>query len=250
MSETVQKGLRGGDAWAKADDSTAGQSDNALSQNIVRSMTKISQAGQPISEQLMKSGQPDWVIAQNRAFMGFCNSFLWERRLLINDFSKDLTDGLILWNLLELLSGKEITGIMKTPKFQVHKMENLNKCMTFITRREGLKVVNIGSEDIHNGNLKIILGLIWTLILRYQIQKGGAGKDELLKWCQSVLNPQGIEVKNFTNSWKDGRAFAGLVNHLKPGSFDNPSDLSPDDAKDTMTDAFDVAQKDFDIPGL
>ena len=58
--------------------------------------------------------------------------------------------------------------------------------------------VSIGSGDIINGNLKLILGLIWTLILHYQISigfgiqdgdgrggKGGkTGKQALLEWLQ------------------------------------------------------------------
>lgn len=41
----------------------------------------------------------------------------------------------------------------------------------------GLKLVNVGGEDINLGRLKIILGLIWTLILRYQIKGSGDDND-------------------------------------------------------------------------
>ena len=37
--------------------------------------------------------------------------------------------------------------------------------------------VNIGPEDIHDGNKRIILGLIWSLILRYQINMGMEDRD-------------------------------------------------------------------------
>jgi hypothetical protein len=43
---------------------------------------------------------------------------------------------------------------------------------------EKLRLVNIGAEDIYSGNSKLILGFIWTLILRYQIQKGGGGNNQ------------------------------------------------------------------------
>jgi hypothetical protein len=51
-------------------------------------------------------------------------------------------------------------------------------------------LLSISNDDITNGRLKLILGLIWTLILRYQIKTGGgdeSAKNELLKWVQSKI---------------------------------------------------------------
>ena len=54
---------------------------------------------------------------------------------------------------------------------RIQKVENNGFALTFISN-EGLKLVGIGAEDIVDHKLKLILGLIWTLILRYQIQQG------------------------------------------------------------------------------
>ena len=70
---------------------------------------------------------------------------------------------------------------------RVQKAENVNKALEFITSR-GVKLTNIGPEgmlrdqiatphrlpdvpftDIIDGNLKLTLGMIWTLILRFTI---------------------------------------------------------------------------------
>lgn len=68
---------------------------------------------------------------------------------------------------------------------RVQKAENVNKALDFIASR-GVKLTNIGPEggrsqkyrwerpntstlDIIDGNLKLILGMIWTLILRFTI---------------------------------------------------------------------------------
>ena len=73
----------------------------------------------------------------------------------------------------------------KNPRIRVQKAENVNKALEFITSR-GVKLTNIGPEgaqtsvyfvvhvsdsieDIIDGNLKLILGMIWTLILRFTI---------------------------------------------------------------------------------
>lgn len=52
-------------------------------------------------------------------------------------------------------------------------------------------MVNIGPEDLVDENLRIILGLIWSLILRYQIKadKGdGGARSELLEWVRSKVS--------------------------------------------------------------
>ncbi len=55
-------------------------------------------------------------------------------------------------------------------------------------------IIIIGAGDIHDGNLKLILGLVWALILHYQIssidlQEAGntgniSGKQMLLHYIQ------------------------------------------------------------------
>ena len=65
-----------------------------------------------------------------------------------------------------------------------------------------MRLENIGAEDIVDGNPRMILGLIWTIILRFQIQEieidvdddetaSGkttemkSAKEALLLWCQT-----------------------------------------------------------------
>jgi hypothetical protein len=33
----------------------------------------------------------------------------------------------------------------------------------------GVKLVNIGAEDVHDGKLKLVLGMLWTLISNFSI---------------------------------------------------------------------------------
>ena len=62
-----------------------------------------------------------------------------------------------------------------------------------------------GPEDIINGNLKLILGLIWHLILRYQIGKSKfPTKKLMLAWLQAVIPD--CRINNFTSDWNDGIA--------------------------------------------
>ena len=75
---------------------------------------------------------------------------------------------------------------------------------------------SIGAEDIVDGNPRLILGLIWTIILRFQIQEieidvdeenesseKKSAKDALLLWCQRKTNgyPE-VNIQDFTGKAK------------------------------------------------
>jgi filamin len=137
----------------------------------------------------------------------------------------------------------------KPTQMKIKMIENLGTCLKYI-KEKGVKLVAIGPEDIWAGNLKLILGLIWTLILRFQIacdDDPGGVKAALLAWVNSVINPQGLHVVDFKNSWCDGKAFCGLVNALQPGQIDLAS------CSDPLTDmdrAFGDSLNLFQIPKI
>lgn len=99
---------------------------------------------------------------------------------------------------------------------RVQKFENVNKGLDFIKRR-GVQTTNIGAEDIVDGNRKIILGLIWTLILRFTIsdinEEGLSAREGLLLWCQrKTACYDDVDVRDFSTSWNDGLALS-VSNH-------------------------------------
>jgi filamin len=131
----------------------------------------------------------------------------------------------------------------------MQKYENNNIALAFI-KAEGLKLVNIGSEDITGGKLKLILGLIWTLILRYQIQKGGDndGKNALLEWVRQKI-PE-YDIKNFTKDWNDGRALCALNNALQPGLCPGHRGLNPANNLQNAHQGIDLAFNNLGIPKI
>lgn len=52
---------------------------------------------------------------------------------------------------------------------RIHCLENVDKALQFL-RDQRVHLENMGSHDIVDGNARLTLGLIWTIILRFQIQ--------------------------------------------------------------------------------
>jgi len=158
-----------------------------------------------------------------------------------------------LIHLLELLSNESLGRYAANPKLRVQKFENVNKCLDFIKSR-GIQMTNIGAEDVVDGNRKIILGLIWTLILRFTIsdinEEGLSAKEGLLLWCQrKTACYDGVDVRDFSTSWNDGLAFCALLDIHRPDLIDYDT-LDKSDHKGNMQLAFDIASKQIGIPDL
>ena len=115
-------------------------------------------------------------------------------------------------------------------------------------------MTNIGPGDVVDGNRKIILGLIWTLILRFTItdinEEGLSAKEGLLLWCQrKTACYEEVEIRDFSTSWNNGLAFCALLDIHRPDLIDYDS-LDKDDHRGNMELAFDIAAKEIGIPDL
>lgn len=135
----------------------------------------------------------------------------------------------------------------------MQRFENANLSLDFIKSR-GIQMTNIGAEDVVDGNRKIILGLIWTLILRFTIsdinEEGMTAKEGLLLWCQrKTACYDEVEVRDFSASWNDGLAFCALLDIHRPDLIDYDA-LDKNDHKGNMQLAFDLASQEIGIPAL
>jgi hypothetical protein len=92
----------------------------------------------------------------------------------------------------------------------------------------GIKLVGIDGSNVVDGNLKLILGLIWIIILRFQIQvnEGNSARQELLDWVRSQI-PE-YNINNFGGDWQSGRAICSLAEVIHPGQMNLPGDWKND----------------------
>uniref|UniRef100_A0A0K0FD93 Alpha actinin (inferred by orthology to a D. melanogaster protein) n=1 Tax=Strongyloides venezuelensis TaxID=75913 RepID=A0A0K0FD93_STRVS len=200
-------------------------------------------------EQLL---DPAWEQQQRKTFTAWCNSHLRKAGTGIEELGEDFQNGLKLMLLLEVISGEPLPRPDRG-RMRFHKIANVNKALEYIESK-GVKLVSIGAEEIVDGNLKMTLGLIWTIILRFAIQDISVGelsaRDGLLLWCQRKTAPyNNVNVQNFNTSWKDGLAFCALIHRHRPELLDY-SKLSKNDPIHNLNLAFDIAEKHLDIPKM
>ncbi|KAJ4268626.1 alpha-actinin [Fusarium torreyae] len=197
--------------------------------------------------------QQRWVTVQQKTFTKWLNTKIEARNLEVKDLVKDLSDGVMLIHLLECLSHESLGRYASKPKLRVQKFENANLALDFVKSR-GIQMTNIGAEDVVDGNQKIVLGLIWTLILRFTIsdinEEGMSAKEGLLLWCQrKTACYDEVEVRDFSGSWNDGLAFCALLDIHRPDLIDYDA-LDKADHRGNMQLAFDIAHKEIGIPKL
>jgi len=211
---------------------------------MIRRASRAAAAAAPTGDDEPGDADPDPVVQQQKkTFRRWVNQYLAEREITIKNILTDWENGVALCHLMEVLAHTQLPKINATPKLELQKLENLNHALAFIGKH--VKIVNIGSRDILTGNQTIILGLIWTLIVRWGVRLKD-GKAGLLAW---VNEKTGAEATNFTKDWLDGMLMARLVAAVCPGKLDL-SMCSPDAPMSNFEKSFDVLDKELDVAKL
>ena len=218
----------------------------------------------------------EWKRIQQNTFTRWANEHLKQANTSIANLETDLSNGLKLIALIEVLSGKRIPRYNRKPNFRSQKLENVSIALQFL-EMEGITLVNIDSTDIVDCKLKLILGLIWTLILHYAISMpmwdgpplGGGGaagdpnhhqnpngnspdktpKQRLMNWLQDKV-PSQQPVGNLTKDWQDGKAVGALVDAVAPGLCPDWEDWDPHKPIENAREAMDLADKWLNVPKL
>ncbi|XP_072250889.1 plectin isoform X4 [Leuresthes tenuis] len=192
---------------------------------------------------------------QKKTFTKWVNKHLIKAQRHVTDLYEDLRDGHNLISLLEVLSGETLPR--EKGRMRFHKLQNVQIALDFLKHRQ-VKLVNIRNDDIADGNPKLTLGLIWTIILHFQIsdiQINGqsedmTAKEKLLLWSQRMTdNYQGIRCDNFTTSWRDGKLFNAVIHKHYPRLLDM-SKVYRQTNLENLEQAFSVAERDLGVTRL
>uniref|UniRef100_A0A8B9ILT4 Microtubule actin crosslinking factor 1 n=1 Tax=Anser cygnoides TaxID=8845 RepID=A0A8B9ILT4_ANSCY len=227
-----------------------------------------------------RSGADERDRVQKKTFTKWVNKHLMKVRKHINDLYEDLRDGHNLISLLEVLSGVKLPPaqrslrLVKAPawcrasseereeeedddeeprekgRMRFHRLQNVQIALDFLKQRQ-VKLVNIRNDDITDGNPKLTLGLIWTIILHFQISdiyiSGESGdmsaKEKLLLWTQKVTAGYiGVKCTNFSSCWSDGKMFNALIHRYRPDLVDMER-VQIQSNRENLEQAFEIAER-------
>uniref|UniRef100_A0A7N4NU57 Plectin n=1 Tax=Sarcophilus harrisii TaxID=9305 RepID=A0A7N4NU57_SARHA len=192
---------------------------------------------------------------QKKTFTKWVNKHLIKAQRHISDLYEDLRDGHNLISLLEVLSGDSLPR--EKGRMRFHKLQNVQIALDYLKHRQ-VKLVNIRNDDIADGNPKLTLGLIWTIILHFQIsdiQVSGqsedmTAKEKLLLWSQRMVEGyQNLRCDNFTASWRDGRLFNAIIHRHKPMLIDM-NKVYQQSNLENLDQAFNVAERELGVTRL
>ncbi|KAK5871946.1 hypothetical protein PBY51_012685 [Eleginops maclovinus] len=210
----------------------------------------------PVTEKDLAEDAP-WKKIQQNTFTRWSNEHLKCVNKRIGDLQTDLGDGLRLIALLEVLSHKKMyRKYHPRPNFRQMKLENVSVALEFLDK-ENIKLVSIDSKAIVDGNLKLILGLVWTLILHYSISmpvwegeeeeaESKTPKQRLLGWIQNKVPD--MPINNFSKDWRNGMALGALVDSCAPGLCPDWETWDPVKPVENATEAMQLADEWLGIP--
>ncbi|XP_056619733.1 nesprin-1-like [Triplophysa dalaica] len=245
----------------------------------------------------MQRLQDEQEAVQKRTFTKWINSHLAKCNppLMVSDLFEDVKDGVMLLALLEVLSGHKLPCEQGRKLRRIHWVANIGRALKFLEGRRSayrgspIKLVNINTTDVVDGRPSIVLGLIWTIILYFQIEEltshlpalqpqsssnssvdssnstetssppvkrkprlsfQGGAKRALLKWVQTTATKRlGLDVRDFGPSWRTGVAFLAVIFALRPHLV-NMERAWRRANRDNLEEAFLLAERELGIPRL
>uniref|UniRef100_A0A5F8HA89 Neuron navigator 3 n=1 Tax=Monodelphis domestica TaxID=13616 RepID=A0A5F8HA89_MONDO len=107
----------------------------------------------------------------SKIYTDWANHYLAKsgHKRLIKDLQQDITDGVLLAEIIQIIANEKVEDINGCPRSQSQMIENVDVCLSFLAAR-GVNVQGLSAEEIRNGNLKAILGLFFSLS-RYKQQQ-------------------------------------------------------------------------------
>ncbi|KAK5889803.1 hypothetical protein CesoFtcFv8_013388 [Champsocephalus esox] len=196
---------------------------------------------------------------EERTFRNWMNSLGVNPR--VNHLYVDIDDALVIFQLYEKIKVPVDWDRVNKPPYSklgsnMKKLENCNYAVELGKKEAKFSLVGIAGQDLHSGNRKLTLALLWQLMRRYTLnilEDLGDGRkvtdDTIVCWVNDALTQAG---KPTISSFKDASISSSmpvldLIDSIQPGSirYDllKTEDLTEDEKLNNAKYAISMARK-------
>jgi len=137
---------------------------------------------------------------EERSFRFWMNS-LNIPDVYFNNIYEDCKSGILLLKVIDKIKPGSVdwNKVEMNASNKFKKVANCNMAIDAF-KKGGFKVVGTAGMDIHEGNRKLVLGLIWQLMRSHTLQViGGKSEEDLITWGNLTAGGD-IKVSNFKDA--------------------------------------------------
>jgi len=155
---------------------------------------------------------------EERAFRNWINC-LGVEDLYVNNLYEDVKDGTVLLKVFEKIHPGCVDWkkVDKTPNNKFKKIVNCNECVD-AAKKCGFTIVGIGGTDLHDGNKKLVLAVVWQMMKHHTLSVlGGKTEDDLIKWANDMIGKDNLKIGSFKDkALKNSLYFIHIMAAIEP----------------------------------
>lgn len=158
---------------------------------------------------------------EERAFRMWMNS-LGIEETYVNNLYEDCKGGVLLLKVFDRIKPgcvewKKVDKV-STNKFK--KLVNCNECVD-AAKKCGFHIVGIGGTDIHEGNKKLVLAIVWQMMRSHTLTVlGGKSEEDLIAWTNEKVGWTDKVVNFKDKKLKNSLFFIELMAKMEPRAVD------------------------------
>jgi hypothetical protein len=203
----------------------------------------------------------NWVSTQKEVFTHWMSHVLGIK-IKPENLQKHFETCIIPTDLIEKLTGMKEPNLLLNyhPKNRKDLMQNATNFIGFMMDDCNLPFVTATAQELVDGELDVILELIWSLILKFHIHKNMEdynpefyesyfGSDLLIDWINFSIREYGHQIENLKIDLSDGKALVYLLHQYTEDVELEPL-LQIKDAKKMISRAIELAEEKLKIPPL
>jgi hypothetical protein len=203
----------------------------------------------------------NWISTQKEVFTKWMSHIL-KITIKPENLQKNFQNCIIPSYLIEKLTGKKVplNLLNYEPKNRTHELQNAKNFLQFMEEDCKLEFVNAIPEELVDGDLDVILDLIWSLILKFHMHRDIKDYDPqlyesflevelMIDWVNNCIAEHELKVVNLKTDLVDGKVLLYILQRFDD-SIEIQEILALEDVRKIVSKALELAESKLNIPQI